>query len=119
MSYMPPGVQPQQMQHQPQQCQTLGQPAQTMQALRQPAPTFQSAAASTTSIQSAAASASANPYDFDAMWNRLLPGKYGILIPMFRNDRRPRDIREVEDQTPKVIAFLEAWENVPKNKQPK
>eukprot|EP00971_Amphidinium_carterae_P107717 2132898-Amphidinium_carterae.1 len=37
---------------------------------------------------------------------------------MFRNDRRPRDIREVEDQIPKVIHFLEAWENVPKNLQP-
>eukprot|EP00971_Amphidinium_carterae_P141865 2810087-Amphidinium_carterae.1 len=86
-----------------------------MQELRQPAPTFQSAAASAsvTTFQSAAASASANPYDFEAMWNRLLLGRYGSLIPMFRNDRRPRDICEVEDQ---VIAFLEAWENVPKNK---
>eukprot|EP00971_Amphidinium_carterae_P291221 5782212-Amphidinium_carterae.1 len=44
---------------------------------------------------------------------QLLPGKYGSLIPMFHNDRRQRDIREVEDQISKVIAFLEAWENVP------
>eukprot|EP00971_Amphidinium_carterae_P231121 4586675-Amphidinium_carterae.1 len=61
-----------------------------MRELRQPAPTFQSAAA-----------ASAGPYNFDAMWQRLLPGKYGTLIPMFRNDRRQRDIREIEDQIPK------------------
>eukprot|EP00971_Amphidinium_carterae_P298695 5934299-Amphidinium_carterae.1 len=53
------------------------------------------------------------------MWNRLLPGRYGSLIPMFRNDRRQRDIRELQDSIPKVIAFLEAWENVPKNQQPK
>eukprot|EP00971_Amphidinium_carterae_P231518 4594886-Amphidinium_carterae.1 len=38
---------------------------------------------------------------------------------MFRHDKRPRDIREVQDSIPKVIAFLEAWENVPKNQQPK
>eukprot|EP00971_Amphidinium_carterae_P282315 5604831-Amphidinium_carterae.1 len=38
---------------------------------------------------------------------------------MFRNDRRQRDIREIEDQIPKVRAFLEAWENVPQNQQPK
>eukprot|EP00971_Amphidinium_carterae_P169082 3349345-Amphidinium_carterae.1 len=90
-----------------------------MQELRQPAPAYQSAAASATTSQSAAASASACPYNFDAMWQRLLPGRYGSLIPMFRNDRRQRDIRVVEDQIPKVIAFLEAWENVPKNNQPK
>eukprot|EP00971_Amphidinium_carterae_P311093 6182359-Amphidinium_carterae.1 len=82
-------------------------------------PTYQSAAASATTFQSAAASASASPYNFDAMWQQLLPEKYGSLIFMFCNDRRPRNICEVEDQIPKVLAFLEAWENVPKNKQPK
>eukprot|EP00971_Amphidinium_carterae_P134132 2657867-Amphidinium_carterae.1 len=79
-----------------------------MRELRQPASTFQSAAA-----------ASASPYNFDAMWQRLLPGRFASLIPMFRNDRRQRDIREIEDLIPKVRAFLEAWENVPQNLQPK
>eukprot|EP00971_Amphidinium_carterae_P165068 3272174-Amphidinium_carterae.1 len=79
-----------------------------MQDLRQHAPTF----------QSAAASASANPYDFEALWNRLLPGRFGALIPMFRNDKKQRDIRELQEYIPKVINFLEAWENVPKNLQP-
>eukprot|EP00971_Amphidinium_carterae_P208250 4132050-Amphidinium_carterae.1 len=80
MSYMPPGVQTQQMQYQPQPSQPIlnfgQQQAQTMHELRQPAPTLQSAcaAASVPTVQSAAASASANPYDFNAMWNRLLPG---------------------------------------------
>eukprot|EP00971_Amphidinium_carterae_P149179 2957790-Amphidinium_carterae.1 len=126
MPYMPPGMQQQQMQlmpqplqsqpqaqvppqQQPQQSQSFVQPAQTMQDFRQPAPTF----------QSAAASASANPYDLETLWNRLLPGQYGALIPMFRNDEQQRDIRELQDNIPKVITFLEAWENVPKNHQPK
>eukprot|EP00971_Amphidinium_carterae_P237038 4704397-Amphidinium_carterae.1 len=61
-----------------------------MRELRQPASTFQHAAA-----------ASASPYNFDAMWQRLLPGRFASLIPMFRNDRCPRDIREIEDQIPK------------------
>eukprot|EP00971_Amphidinium_carterae_P081065 1603902-Amphidinium_carterae.4 len=46
-----------------------------------------------------APSASGSCIDFDAMRNDLLPGPYSEYIP-------------------KVIAFLEAWENVPKNRQP-
>eukprot|EP00971_Amphidinium_carterae_P163304 3237935-Amphidinium_carterae.1 len=42
-----------------------------------------------------------------------------VSLPMFCNDRRQRDIREIEDQISKVKAFLEAWENVPQNLQPK
>eukprot|EP00971_Amphidinium_carterae_P187209 3715640-Amphidinium_carterae.1 len=53
------------------------------------------------------------------MWNNLLPGKYAALIPSFRNDRRQRDVRVFEQYIPRVIEFLEAWENVPENKQPK
>eukprot|EP00971_Amphidinium_carterae_P052757 1038864-Amphidinium_carterae.1 len=52
------------------------------------------------------------------MWNRLLPGKYGVLIPTFRNDKKHRDVRVFEQYIPLVIEFLEAWDNVPKNKQP-
>eukprot|EP00971_Amphidinium_carterae_P204417 4056598-Amphidinium_carterae.1 len=37
---------------------------------------------------------------------------------MFRNDKQQRDIRELQEYIPKVITFLEAWENVPKNLQP-
>eukprot|EP00971_Amphidinium_carterae_P320456 6369678-Amphidinium_carterae.2 len=37
---------------------------------------------------------------------------------MFRNDRKQRDIRELENYIPQVIKFLEAWENVPQNNQP-
>eukprot|EP00971_Amphidinium_carterae_P112824 2234396-Amphidinium_carterae.2 len=37
---------------------------------------------------------------------------------MFRNDKQQRDIRELQDYISKVITFLEAWENVPKNHQP-
>eukprot|EP00971_Amphidinium_carterae_P313504 6230348-Amphidinium_carterae.2 len=87
MSNVPPGVQTQQMHYQPQPSQPIlnfgQQQAQTMQELRQPAPTVQSAcaAACVPTVQSAAASASANPYNFEAMWNRILPGKYGVLIP--------------------------------------
>eukprot|EP00971_Amphidinium_carterae_P209072 4147612-Amphidinium_carterae.1 len=73
-----------------------------MQELRQPASTFQSAAAD-----------SASPYNVDAMSQQLLPKRFASLISMFRNDRRQRDIREIEDQISKVRAFLEAWENVP------
>eukprot|EP00971_Amphidinium_carterae_P054936 1082807-Amphidinium_carterae.1 len=62
---------------------------------------------------------SPNPYNFDAMWQRLLPGKFACLIPAFRGGRLQRDIRELEGQIPKVRAFLEAWENVPQNLQPK
>eukprot|EP00971_Amphidinium_carterae_P334495 6469812-Amphidinium_carterae.1 len=79
-----------------------------MQELRQPAPNF----------QGAAASASANHIDIETLWNRLLPGQYGVLISMFRNDKQQRDIRELQDYIPKVITFFEAWENVPKNHQP-
>eukprot|EP00971_Amphidinium_carterae_P025520 503556-Amphidinium_carterae.1 len=61
-----------------------------MRELRQPASTFQNAAA-----------ASANTYNFDAMWQRLLPGRFASLIPMFRSDKRQRDIRELQDQIPK------------------
>eukprot|EP00971_Amphidinium_carterae_P035949 706838-Amphidinium_carterae.1 len=78
MSQAPTGIQSQPMQQQPQQGQTFSQPAQTMRELRQPASTF----------QSAAAAAPAGSYNFDAMWQRLLPGRFGSLIPMFRNDRR-------------------------------
>eukprot|EP00971_Amphidinium_carterae_P210299 4172587-Amphidinium_carterae.1 len=65
MSQMPITVQqqPVQLQPQQQQSQTFGQPAPAMRELRQPAPTFQSAAA-----------ASASPYNFDALWQQLLPG---------------------------------------------
>eukprot|EP00971_Amphidinium_carterae_P181467 3600122-Amphidinium_carterae.1 len=35
------------------------------------------------------------------MWNRLLPGKFGFLVPMFRNDKRPGNICEVQDSIPK------------------
>eukprot|EP00971_Amphidinium_carterae_P351229 6491991-Amphidinium_carterae.1 len=110
VSPMPNQVQQPPVQQQPQlqQRPTIGQIAQTMRELRQPAPTFQSTNA-----------ASSNPYNFDAMWQRLLPGRFASLIPMFRNDRRQRDIREIEDQIPKVRAFLEAWENVPQNRQPR
>eukprot|EP00971_Amphidinium_carterae_P055126 1086412-Amphidinium_carterae.1 len=78
-----------------------------MRELRQPAPNFQSAA-----------SASATTIDLETMWNQLLPGQYGVLIPMFRNDRKQRDFRELQNYIPQVIKFLEAWDNVPKNKQP-
>eukprot|EP00971_Amphidinium_carterae_P214324 4253608-Amphidinium_carterae.2 len=90
MPHLPPGVQQQQSQLQPQPLQTQTQAympvqqqpqqsqplAPTMRELRQPAP----------NSPSAAASASAPTIDLETMWNRLLPGKYGILIPMFRND---------------------------------
>eukprot|EP00971_Amphidinium_carterae_P034136 671896-Amphidinium_carterae.1 len=87
MPSMPPRVQTQQLQFQPQPSQPIlnfgQQQAQTMQELRQPAPTVQSAcaAASVPTVQNAVAYASANPYNFEAMWNQLLPGKYGVLIP--------------------------------------
>eukprot|EP00971_Amphidinium_carterae_P334253 6469413-Amphidinium_carterae.1 len=122
MPYMPPGVHQQQVQAQPQQLQSQpqayvpsqqqrqpsAQPAQSMREFRQPAPNY----------QSASASASTNTIDLETFWNRLLPGKYAVLIPVFRNDKKQRDIREWEDYIPRVIIFLEAWENVPKNHQP-
>eukprot|EP00971_Amphidinium_carterae_P296258 5884694-Amphidinium_carterae.1 len=37
---------------------------------------------------------------------------------MFRNDKQQRDIRELQEYIPKVITFLEAWENLPKHLQP-
>eukprot|EP00971_Amphidinium_carterae_P004141 82415-Amphidinium_carterae.1 len=77
-----------------------------------------SAAASVPTAQRPADGASFNHSDIEALWNQLLPGKYSILIPMFRQDRNPRDFREVVKEIPKVIDFLEAWDNVPQNKQP-
>eukprot|EP00971_Amphidinium_carterae_P288632 5731051-Amphidinium_carterae.1 len=93
---------------------------QVMQDLRQPAPTMQSASAAAyvPTGQRPADGTSFNHFDMEAMWNQLLPGKYGILIPMFRQDKNPRDFREVAKEIPKVIDFLEAWDNVPQNKQP-
>eukprot|EP00971_Amphidinium_carterae_P133017 2633983-Amphidinium_carterae.1 len=82
--------------------------AQNMRELRQSAP----------SVQSDAASASATTIDLVAMWNQLLPGIYGELIPMFRNSRQQQDFRVLQTQIPQVITFLEAWDNVTRNLQP-
>eukprot|EP00971_Amphidinium_carterae_P348708 6490638-Amphidinium_carterae.2 len=108
-SYMPPQQQMQPQAYVPSQpqAQQPQQIAQSMRELRQPAPSTQSAA-----------SPSWNTIDFEAMWNRLLPDKYGVLIPMFRSDKKHRDVRVFEQYIPPVIEFLEAWDNVPKNKQP-
>eukprot|EP00971_Amphidinium_carterae_P235060 4664612-Amphidinium_carterae.2 len=79
-----------------------------MRELRPPAP----------ATQSAAASAASSGIDVEAMWNQLLLGQYGSLIPAFRNDRQNRDLLELQKYIPQVIEFLEAWENVPQNLQP-
>eukprot|EP00971_Amphidinium_carterae_P199445 3958193-Amphidinium_carterae.2 len=122
MPYSPPGMtqpqqpqfQMQQMQMQPQayvspqpQPQQHQQNTQSVRELRQPAPGPQ-----------CASSPSWDTVDFEAMWNQLLPGKYGVLIPIFRNDRKHRDFRELQKYIPQVIEFLEAWDNVSQNKQP-
>eukprot|EP00971_Amphidinium_carterae_P129831 2571613-Amphidinium_carterae.1 len=46
------------------------------------------------------------------------PSRKVRCVPEFRNSRRQRDVRVDEKYIPKVIAFLEARENVPKNRQP-
>eukprot|EP00971_Amphidinium_carterae_P244765 4859786-Amphidinium_carterae.1 len=79
-----------------------------MRELRKPVPMPQSSS-----------SPSWDTIGFDAMWNNLLPGKYAVLIPEFRNDKRHRDVRVYQQYIPLVIEFLEAWDNVPKNVQPK
>eukprot|EP00971_Amphidinium_carterae_P104310 2065771-Amphidinium_carterae.1 len=43
---------------------------------------------------------SGNCIDFNAMWNNLLPGKYAVLIPEFRNNRIQRDVRIYEEFIP-------------------
>eukprot|EP00971_Amphidinium_carterae_P158252 3137160-Amphidinium_carterae.3 len=81
----------------------------TMQEQLQPTPLPQPQSSSSPSWET---------IDFNAMWNNLLPGKYSVLTPEFRSNRRQRDVRVYEKYLPLVIEFLEAWENVPKNVQP-
>eukprot|EP00971_Amphidinium_carterae_P242815 4821319-Amphidinium_carterae.1 len=109
---VPPGVMQQTQSPMPQQPMMQMQPTPMTQS--QPGlGNFSSNASQLSTMSSCAASMRIDP---DAMWKNLLPGKYAVLIPEFRRDPRQRDVRVYEEYIPKVIDFLEAWDNVPQNK---